>query len=681
MNPKRWGGVFRGALAGAALLGLLAVRSSGCGGATPISQISTGGTGGSGGGGQTSPDAGPVDGGPDGRGPVAPHPPWTELVQPTLNLQGGVASSPGGQGRDGGLVHLVGKGDVSFDGTQPPIQAPVVPPAPGDAVAVSAGALAADVTLTGSASLGGNIASSGNDAVRTITVNGGDLFVSGTLRGADLGASRQGITLQATGGTVYVTGVVDSQGRADGQAGGAIRIVARQVVVTGKLLSSGADSATAGGAGGVISLKATDSVVVTGTVEAFGGNASGDGAVTGGAAGALSVQAGGDVAFGGTLRLRGGAATSTGAAAAQGGAAAPLTIDSEGVVSVGGILDGRGGMAVATGSGGAVTAGAAGAVHIGEGAPPAQIAILVPVAATGGDGPAAAGGGGHVTPEPDTGNVNIVGPRAIDVSGGGSLVKPGPGGLVDGGPRHDPGTGGIIVSGEVVASGGSILPGGSGNGADGGRVDFELAPTDGPVNVQASGVITVEGGKSGGAGVAGGGGHLWLFTKDGDITLAGEVSVRGGEAPDAGGTGGPGGMVYFFSDNNHNAVQVGKGDLLIAATGTIDASGGAGTTGGSARSDGASGTWPVFPAHQEEIAIFLNCDGEHGETLNWMDNQGHLIARGGVHGGNGGDIVFHGISPGQLNTPAPPPGNHHPLSGNVDMAGDGAGQAGDYGAE
>ena len=51
--------------------------------------------------------------------------------------------------------------------------------------------------------------------------------------------------------------------------------------------------------------------------------------------------------------------------------------------------------------------------------------------------------------------------------------------------------------------------------------------------IEQTGKITVEGGKSGGNGIAGGGGHVWLFTKDGDVTIAGTISVRGGDAPDA----------------------------------------------------------------------------------------------------------------------------------------------------
>ena len=122
-------------------------------------------------------------------------------------------------------------------------------------------------------------------------------------------------------------------------------------------------------------------------------------------------------------------------------------------------------------------------------------------------------------------------------------------------------------------------------------------------------------------------------------------------------------MIYLFSDDNHNAVDVGKGNLLIAETGKLDASGGDGTIGGSARNDGIAGEVAPFPEEQEKIAIFLNCDGQHGETRNWMLNSGILIARGGVHGGSGGDIVYHGIGPGQREMDAPGSGNHHPPGG------------------
>jgi hypothetical protein len=331
-------------------------------------------------------------------------------------------------------------------------------------------------------------------------------------------------------------------------------------------------------------------------------------------------------------------------------------------------------------SAGTIAGGAAGAIHIGETVPPTTITIFVPVVVSGGAGGAAAGTGGTITPEPDTGNVNIAGPMELDLRGGNSVTAPGAGGLLNGGARKDPGSGGVHISGEIIASGGSIMVGGSGNGADGGRVDMELTPTDGAVAIDQSAKITVEGGNAGGSGTAGGGGHVWFWTKDGDETIAGNVSVRGGSAPDPGGIGGGGGMIYFFSDNNHNGVQVCKGNLDVTPTGLLDASGGSGSTGGSGRNNGTDGV-ADFPANQEEIAIFLNCDGEHGNTCNWMKNEGLLVARGGVHNGNGGDVVYHGIPPGVLGTGGPNSGDYPVPPGMVDNAADGTGTKGDFDGE
>jgi hypothetical protein len=517
----------------------------------------------------------------------------------------------------------------------------MVPAAPSGTQAIDAAALGADVSAPGTAVISGDVTTSGGDATRVISANG-DLFVTGTLRAADLGGARQALDLKATG-TLYVTGTVDASGAAGGgQAGGAIHLTANQIVVNGKLLSSG-----------------------------------GDGTTSGGAAGAIAIASMGDVNLSGTIRLRGGAASDTSAGAAQGGAAATLTIDAKGAVDVGATLDARGGVATSK-VGGTIAGGAAGAVKIGEQTAPASIMVRVPVIAKGGAGDAGGGAGGSFTPEPDTGGVTINGAAAVDVSGGDSANAPGAGGLVTGGARTEASAGGLHIGGEIAANGGSVTKGGAGNGADGGRVDFELVATDGVVMVDASGKITVNGGDAG-SGVAGGGGHVWMFTKDGDLTIAGTVTTKGGSAD---GTGGQGGMIYFFSDNNHNGVDVGKGNLLIDTTGVLDSSGGDGAIGGSARNDGmGSGSVAPFPEEQEKFAIFLNCDGQHGETQNWMQNNGHLIARGGVHNGNGGDITYHGIGPGQLGTDTDGSGNHHPPSGNVDMAGDGTGMPGDYGGE
>jgi hypothetical protein len=127
-----------------------------------------------------------------------------------------------------------------------------------------------------------------------------------------------------------------------------------------------------------------------------------------------------------------------------------------------------------------------------------------------------------------------------------------------------------------------------------------------------------------------------------------------------------------------------KGNILITPTGVVDASGGDGTVGGSARNDGKAGLVPSFPDHQEQISVFLNCDGVHGNTLNWLDNRGKVIAHGGAQGGSGGDVVYHGVSPsgnteGGLNGNGTR--NYSPPSGDIDIAGQGTGQPGDYRGE
>ena len=614
-----------------AVLALLLVGAAACGGSSKATVGSSGGSSGTMGIGSTN-GTGSSDGGD-------PNSPWATLSG-QLSVQGGTALSAGGQGQNGGLVHLVSQGDTSFDPTQAPAKT-AIPTAPAGATPLAASALGADLSITGDAVVSADAATSGSDAVRKISVSG-DLYVTAKLQAGDLGAGRQGLDLEA-GGTIYVSGTVDTSGASgSGEAGGALRLAGKQVIVTGTLSSAG-----------------------------------GDGMQSGGAAGALTVQTTGNVLFAGTVLFRGGAASGSGGGGAQGGAAATLTIDANGSVALGGTVDGRGGVASTSATGGTIAGGAAGTVHIGETAPPTTITIFVPVVVSGGAGGASAGTGGTITPEPDTGNVNIAGAMELDLSGGSSTTAPGKGGLLNGGARKDPGSGGVHISGEIVASGGSIMKGGSGNGADGGRIDMELTPTDGAVAIDQSAKITVEGGNAGGTGTAGGGGHVWFFTKDGDETIAGTISVRGGSAPDAGGIGGGGGMIYFLSDNNHNAVEVCKGNLDVTPTGLLDASGGSGSTGGSGRNNGAAGV-ASFPDMQEEFAIFLNCDAEHGNTCNWMKNEGKLIARGGVHNGNGGDVVYHGIPPGVLGTGGPNSGDYPVPPGDVDTSADGSGTKGDF---
>jgi hypothetical protein len=269
------------------------------------------------------------------------------------------------------------------------------------------------------------------------------------------------------------------------------------------------------------------------------------------------------------------------------------------------------------------------------------------------------------------GNLVIAG--SVDVGGGAATSQPGNGGTFVGlagagaGDRAIDG-GDIQLVGEIAGSGGAVIAGGTGDGGVAGTVTLEPLSQLGMLIVATPGAVRLDGGASGGVGVAGGGGHLFFTTGDADLTVAGKLSLRGGDAPDPGGTGGLGGAVDIFSDANFDGFG---GHLLITVGGVIDASGGAGTIGGSARNDGDSGV-ASFPDNMEMLAVLINCDGKHGTTDNWLDNRGLIIARGGAANGNGGDIAYHGISPD---------GDSSPPSGNIDNAGNGTGRPGDFAGE
>jgi hypothetical protein len=636
------------------------------------------GMGVTGSGGGTSPVGGGVPNvgaGANGPVPVPPGPPpppaWAELPGVSVNVRGGVAASAGGQAQPGGTVHLVSQNDIVLDPARPAPSAPLVPAIPAEAATVTAASLVTDVTTPRGARVG-DAMSGGAEPTRIITASSGDLFIEGTLRSADLGSGRQGVTLAAPAGTVYIAGTVDTSGGASsGQAGGPITITAQRVVVTGRLDSSGGDHASAGGAAGIIRIDAEQTVSVSGRIDAYGGNVRGTGVVVGGKAADLIVEAGGDVVLVGVIRLRGGAATGLGAEA-RGGPGSILRIGTDGAVHVGGTVDGRGGLATAATAGGIVAGGAPGGVRVGlDGAIPGSVTVVVPVDASGGEGHAAGGMGGVFRAEPGAGNVVVAGARAIDVSGGGARAAPGGGGRVSLSARDARSSGGVTVLGGIFADGGGILQGGAGAGAVAGQIELRLTPLDGEIDVGASGQLSAVGGRSGGAAVAGGGGHIFLITNDGDLTMAGTITVVGGEAPDPGGTGGSGGAVQLFSDRNGNADEVSSGNLLIAATGLIDASGGNGSKGGSARNDGIDATVAEFPTEQEKIAILVDCDNVDGDTLTWLENRGRLVARGGASGGDGGDVMFHGIMPDE----------EEPQPGNIDLSGNGNGKRGDFGSE
>ena len=457
----------------------------------------------------------------------------------------------------------------------------------------------------------------------------------GRCRARTWGPRTQGLSLNAPAGTVYVSGTLSTAGASaatagDGHAGGAITITALNIVITGSVTSAGGNGVSAGGSGGAITLTSAGGIAASGGIDSLGGEARGDGAATGGNGGAIRLTAGGDVLIA-RARLHGGGGKSANGQAA-GGAGAALTVDADGALRVTGILDARGGPAIAAGAG---TAGTAGSISIGQTAPPSRIEMGVALALDGGAGPDAGGNGGALAFEARGGDLRCAG--SMDVSGGSSVTRPGNAGSING--IVGPDAGGFSLSGKITGNGGDGQPGGSASGGVGGLLRIQITSLNGGYNIEGSGEFQFDGGASSGSGTAGAGGDMELVCMDGNSALSGKLLARGGEAPDAGGHGGGGGILHIWTDSNYNGVG---GNFMIQPSGLIDVSGGAGSIGGDARNNGGEGV-ALFPEHQEQLSVLIDTETIQGNSQDGVvDNQGLIVSRGGVHGGTGGDVMFHG---------------------------------------
>ena len=395
--------------------------------------------------------------------------------------------------------------------------------------------------------------------------------------------------------------------------------------------------------------------------------------VAAGRGGDLSLKAGGDVLFAGAASFHGGAASTMGANAVQGGAAGNLTVDTVGTVAFTSALDDRGGLAEGDAGSPSAVAGAAGALKVGENARPAMIGMTVPLLLTGGDGQAAGGGGGTVQLEPHGGDLRVSG--LLNASGGDSSVKPGPGGPIDGHPGPENATANLDVSGQIVTNGGSIAKGSSGDGAMGGTIKLVQLAKNGNLTIEPTGQVQTDGGSSGGAGTAGGGGLMYTFTIErkllGPRQAAGARRCRAGcrrhrrrrrahlrlhrrrsrshERP----------ADHRERRDPRCVGRRGNHRRQRAQQRTRSAS-------------GCSRSVQTDEYDVEKIAVLVNSDGVHGSDHGWIDNRGQILVRGGKTNGNGGDVAFHGR---QQN------GNETPLPGKIDQSGDGSGTSGSFAGE
>jgi hypothetical protein len=541
------------------------------------------------------------------------------LSGPGFDLSGGSATGPGGAGGDGG--DFTARSDRAF--TVSPGSAPVPPNPPSSSVLNTLRELSSDRSLSGTTEIEGKVADPGPGDVRSVTVDGGDLLVTGTLERTAPGA---GFSLSATG-ILHLTGSVRTTG-------------------------------------GPVTLRASQ-IVISGTIETTGAGVAGDGSgVRGGAGGAITIESSGEIVVTSALRFRGGRAATSGAGAV-GGEGGLLSIRGP-VVRLFGALDGRGGAASAASEGTGVRGGPGGRISIGTPTPATTISLRSGrFSVGGGSGDRSGGKGGTFDVQASTDGIELSG--TFVAGGGDSAAAPGAGGRframsdIMGGDLRSGAT--ILVSGGSASSSASDAPGGAG-----GRIDLSAwfdptmtpAGSGGSIELGPSSALTADGGASAGVAEGGKGGTIHLEIPEGHVSIAGLMAARGGAARGSG-KGGLGGFLWTATDANANALG---GDTIVESGAMLDASGGASASGAGGDAQWSS-TPDEFLPEVIPVAVLLDADSVLGgpNAGGIVENRGTIVARGGRSGGHGGDVYFHGRSSG----------TREPERGDVQNEGEGAG--------
>lgn len=557
-----------------------------------------------------------------------------DLSGPGFDLSGGSATSPGGAGGEGGV--FTARSDRAFVvTTESPPAAPTLPP---PNIVNTLSDLSSDRVLSGTTEIQGKVTDGGPGGVRSITVNGGDLILTGSLERTG------GFSLNASG-ILRLTGVLRT-------SGGPVTLRASQIVVSGTIET----------AGGAVTIQSTGPMDLRGSIETNGGGVkeAADG-VRGGAGGAINIEASGEIVIAAALRFRGGRAWTSGAGAI-GGEGGQLSIRGP-VVRLFGAFDGRGGSATASAEGTGVRGGQGGRITVGSPTPATSITLRAGrFSAGGGAGDRSGGKGGTFDVLASTDGIELDGTFAAE--GGASPLAPGAGGHflamcdVVGGDLRSGAT--ILVSGGSASS--------SATGGAGGRIDLSAwfdpvqtpSGSGGSILLGSSSALTADGGSSTGASDGGKGGTIHLEIPEGKVSISGLVAARGGAALGSG-KGGLGGFIWVASDANANALG---GDTTVESGAMLDASGG-----NSASGAGGDAQWSATPdtflPEVIPVAVLLDADSVFGgaNAGGIVQNLGTVVARGGRSGGHGGDVYFHGRSPG----------TREPERGDVQNGGDGSG--------
>ena len=240
--------------------------------------------------------------------------------------------------------------------------------------------------------------------------------------------------------------------------------------------------------------------------------------------------------------------------------------------------------------------------------------------------------------------------------------------------------GSITLKGVIQARGGSgIVDDVDNDGGDGGLVQFVCANPAGSIYLDPGSSIQLDGGNAGGtsAGPFGGnGGTLLLATSGGstsDGTVGGNISMRGSifargglGLSIAGSSAGWGGSVTANSDSP--AATVGGGD---GRGGDITLHAGATSTSPAGTAPSAA-TLATFAGVTAPVAVTFDADcldSDDPSENGIVQNLGTNIGRGGLFDGDGGDVLFDGLTAALAVGPAP---------GFLDLLGDGAGFTGEF---
>ncbi|MBV8880486.1 MAG: hypothetical protein JO332_11010 [Planctomycetaceae bacterium] len=567
-------------------------------------------------------------------------------------------------------------------------------------------------TLTG---LGGAATGNGADAVggpgATLTVDGAATF---RLYGS----------LAIGGGSAFAT---TTGGTVTGGNGGPV-LLGQNVRLTAVEFGEGAYSmaggsgqqsgGTGGGLGGSVALESFDGDISVGSsISVAGGPAAGSGNAAGGNAGTIQIvtdaQASGNLSnhvlsissLASALDASGGAGLGSG----NGGIGGNVLLQCGGDLISGARINVSGGSTV-TGNGGSPTpiaappggalANSAVVLVVTAAHPPATGNLNVTGTIQSQGGAASSGGSGgsgaHVSMVIASGSgalscaaeVNTTGASDLVGAGGvpGNILIQAPGGDVDlsntltlagassptavtNGGTITVNAGGLLTSSAAInASGGAASSvAGTLNGGDGGSIRLASTVLFGGVQVFSGSQLQVDGGTSVGSvpGTRGGnGGTIGVESAGQPISLSGVYLARGGQLSGTG-SGGAGGLVIVNSDRTGTG---NAGAITVQSDGAIDASGGAGLTGGAAR-HGFGAVSTNVPSNPPNLAVVLdannNLSGTGGANPGQVLNLGTITAAGGagVTVGAGGDVYFDGLNAANVSI-GPLDGGPQNLTGN-----------------